>query len=171
MRLQICFVFKNLPLDFCVDAPLMWQHARKCAQQRLRARSPTWRSSGPTCRWRGNAQLSATATPHPPPQLQATTCPHHLIGSPSNLARILSMCHMTDPQRIRAQWCPDPPQSHQNYPRSCQASQDTCRHSRLAQMLPPIRLSISRSPLPRRTTPNVTHQVARPRSGYLQIWR
>ena len=131
---------------------------------------PTQRSGGPTCRWRGNAQLSATATPHhPPPQLQVTTRPRHLIGSPSNSARILSMGHTTDPQRIRAQRRPDPPQSHQNHPRSSQASQDTRGHFRLAQTLPPMGLSITRSPLPRRATPNVARRVARPRSGYLQI--
>ena len=45
-----------------VDAPLMRQHARKCAQQRLRARSPTQGSGGPTGRWRGNARATAAAT-------------------------------------------------------------------------------------------------------------
>ena len=139
------------------DALPMQQHARKCAQQQLRARSPMQRSGGLTCQWRGNARLSATATPHhPPPQLQATTRPRHLIGSPSNLARISSMGRTTDPQRIRAQRHTDPPQSHQNHPRSSQASQDVRRHFGLAQMLPPMGLSITRSPLPHRMTPNVT---------------
>ena len=49
-------------LDLVVDAPPMRQHARKCAQQRLRARSPTQGSGGPTGRWRGNARATATAT-------------------------------------------------------------------------------------------------------------
>ena len=134
-----------------------------------RARSPTQQSSGPTCWWRGNAQLSATATPHHPPlQLQATTRPRQLIGSPSNLARISSMGRTMDPQQIRAHQCPDPPQSHQNHPRLSQASEDTCGHFRLAQMLPLMGLSITRSPLPHRTMPNVMRRVARPRSGYLQ---
>ena len=135
------------------DAPPMQQHARKCAQW-----SPMQRSGGLTCQWHGNARLSATATPHhPPPQLQATTCPCHLIGLPSNLARISSMGRTTDPQQIRVQWCTDPPQSHQNHPRSSQASQDVRRHFGLAQMLPPMGLSITRSPLPHRMTPNVMH--------------
>ena len=45
-----------------VDAPPMRQHARKCAQQRLRARSPTQGSGGPTGRWRGNVRATAAAT-------------------------------------------------------------------------------------------------------------
>ena len=100
-----CFICLPLIQPYCIcgDVPPMWQHARKCAEQRLRARSPTQWSSGPTCQRCGNAQLSATATPHhPPPQLQATTCPCHLIRSPSNSARILGMDHTTDLQRIRA---------------------------------------------------------------------
>ena len=140
----------------CVDAPPMQQHAQKCAQQRLKARSLMWWSGGPTCRWRGNVRLSATATPHhPPPRLQATTHPRHLIRLPSNLARILSMGHTTDPQQIRAQWHPDPPQSHQSRPRLPQASQDTRGCFRLAQTLPPMGLSITGSPLPHRMTPNI----------------
>ena len=140
----------------CVDVPPMQQHVQKCTQQRLRARCPMQWSGGPTCQWHGNARLSATATPHhPPPQLQATTRPRHLIGSPSNLARISSMGHTMDPQQIRVQRCPDPPQSYQNHPRSSQASQDVHRHFGLTQMLPPMGLSITRSPLPRRMTPNV----------------
>ena len=136
------------------DVPPMQQHAWKCAQQQLRARSPMQRSGGPTCRWRGNVRLSATATPHhPPPQLQVTTCPRHLIGLPSNLARISSMGCTTDPQRIRVQRRTDPPQSHQNHPRSSQASQDVRGHFGL---VPPMGLSITRSPLPHRMTPNVT---------------
>ena len=80
------------------DAPPMQQHAQKCTEQRLRARSPMQWSGGLTCWWCGNTRLSDTATPHhPPSQLQATTRPHHLIGSPSNLARISSMGHTTDP--------------------------------------------------------------------------
>ena len=156
----------------CVDTLPMRQHVRKCAQQQLRARSLTQQSSGPTCRWCGNVRLSATATPHHTPlQLQATTRPRHLIGSPSNLARISSMGRTTDPQRIRAQWRSDPPQSHQNHPMLSQASEDTRGHFRLAQTLPPMGLSITRSPLPRRTTPNIARRVARPRSGYLQTGR
>ena len=66
-------------------------------------RSPMQWSGGPTCQQHGNTQLSATATPHhPPSQLQATTCPCHLIRLPSNSARILGMGHMTDLQQIRA---------------------------------------------------------------------
>ena len=122
----------------------MWQHARKCAQQQLRARSPTQRSGGPTCRWRGNARLSATATlHHPPPQLQATTRPRHLIGSPSNLARISSMGHTTDPQQIRVQQRPDPPQSHQNCLGQFQGSQGARGHPRLKQTTPLTGLSVT----------------------------
>jgi hypothetical protein len=43
----------------CVDAQHGRQHARKCAQQRLRARSATWRSGEPTGRWRGNGRATA----------------------------------------------------------------------------------------------------------------
>ena len=44
------------------DVPPMRQHAWKCAQQRLRARSPTQGSGGPTGRWRGNTRATAAAT-------------------------------------------------------------------------------------------------------------
>ena len=107
--------------------------------------------------------------PHPPPQLQATTRPRHLIGSPLNSARISSMGHTMVPQQIRAQRRPDPPKSHQNHPRSSQASQNTRRHFGLAQTLPPMGLSITGSLLPRRMTPNVARRVARPRSGYYRL--
>ena len=46
--------------------------------------------------------------------LSSIACPHHLIGSPSNSAIILSKTGTIDPQRIRAQPRLDPPQSHQN---------------------------------------------------------
>ena len=155
-----------------VDAPPMRQHPRKCAQQRLRARSPTRRSGGPTCRWRGNARLSATATlHHPPPKLQAATRPRHLIGSPSNLARISSMGHTMDPQRIRAQRRPDPPQSHQNCLGQFQGSQGARGHPRLKQTMPLTGLSAPKSPLPRRRAPNVTCCVARLRRGHTVIGR
>ena len=61
----------------------MQQHAWKCTEQRLGARSLTQWSGGPTCWWHGNTWLSATATPHhPPPQLQAdhTPSPPHWIA-------------------------------------------------------------------------------------------
>ena len=173
LSLSPCYVHIRACCRACGASALpMQQHVQKCAQQQLRARSLMWWSGGPTCWWHGNMRLPATATPHhPSPQLQATTRPHHLIRSPSNSARISSMGHTMDPQQIRAQQRPDPPQSHQNRPRSSQASQDVRGHFGLTQTLPPMGLSITRFPLPCRTTPNIARQVARPRSGYLQIGR
>ena len=62
------------------DAPPMWQHAWKCAEQRLRARSPTQRSGGPTCWQRGSARLSATATPSSSTSSDHAPSPPHRIA-------------------------------------------------------------------------------------------
>ena len=52
----------RLYLNRSTDAPLMRQHAWKCAEWRLRAQSPTQRSAGPAGRWCGNARATTTAT-------------------------------------------------------------------------------------------------------------
>ncbi|KAH9985268.1 hypothetical protein BJV77DRAFT_1033451 [Russula vinacea] len=75
-----------------------------------------------------------------------------------------------DPQRIRAQRRPDPPQSHQNCLGQFQGSQGR-RALQAQKTMPPTRLSVPKSPLPRRTTPNVARHVARPKSKYIEIGR
>ena len=130
------------------------------------------RSGGPTGRWRGHARATATATsPHHHPHSPSIARPHHLIRSTSNLARTSSNNLTTDLQRIRAQLCPDPPQSNQTHPRSSQGSQGARGPFRLKQTTPPTRLSALQSPLPRRTTPDVARCVARPRSEPIEIGR
>jgi hypothetical protein len=147
------------------DAPRARQHMQKCALQRLRARSPTWRSGGPTGRWRGHARATATATsPHHHPHAPSIARPHHLIRSTSNLARTSSNNLTTDLQRIRAQRSPDPPQSNQNHSGPSQDSQGARGPFGLKQTTPPTGLSTPKSPLPCRTTPDVARRVARPRS-------
>ena len=133
------------------------------------------RRSGAPARQAGGV---ATRVPQPQPHtlnthtsLPLIACPRHLIRLPSNLARILSICGKTHPQRIRAQRRPDPPQSHQNCFRQFQGSQGTRGHFGLKQTMPPTRLSVPKLPLPRRTTPNVAHRVARPRRGHTVIGR
>ena len=150
---------------------------RRCGSMRGNAPSsdlePGARRSGAVARPAGGVATrdSQPRPHHPPPQLQVTMRPRHLIGSPSNSARISSMGHTTDPQRIRAQRRPDPPQSHQNCLRQFQGSQGARGHFRLKQTMPPTRLSVPKSPLSRRTTPNVARRVARPKSKYIEIER
>ena len=97
--------------------------------------------------------------------------PRHLIRSPSNLARIPSICGTTHPQQIRAQRRPDPPQSHQNCLGQFQGSQGARGHPRLKQTTPLTGLSAPKLPLPRRRVPNVARCVARPRRGHTVIGR
>ena len=65
-----------------VDAPQAWQHARICAEGRLRAQSLMWRSAGLTGRWRSNARGSATSATQP------IQLPTHCDRSPPPTARI-----------------------------------------------------------------------------------
>ena len=150
---------------------------RRCGSMRGNAPSsdlePGARRSGAVARPAGGVATrdSQPRPHHPPPQLQVTMRPRHLIGSPSNSARISSMGHTTDPQRIRAQWRPDPPQSHQNCLGQFQGSQGARWHPRLKQTMPLTGLSAPKSPLPRRRVPNVARCVARPRRGHTVIGR
>ena len=123
-------------------------------------------------------QASGVATRVPQPHtlnthtnLPLIARPRHLIRSPSNLARIPSICGTTHPQQIRAQRRPDPPQSHQNCLGQFQGSQGACGHPRLKQTMPLMGLSAPKSPLPRRRAPNVTRCVARLRRGHTVIGR
>ncbi|KAH9976085.1 hypothetical protein BJV77DRAFT_1054147 [Russula vinacea] len=135
---------------------------RRCGSTRGYAQSdnlePRARHSGAAARQAGGV---ATRVPQPQPHtlnsththLASIACPRHLIRSPSNSAR----------RR------PDPPQSHQNCLRQFQGSQGACGHFRLKQTMPPTRLSVPKSPLSRRTTPNVARRVTRPKSKYIEI--
>ena len=93
------------------DVPPMWQHTQICAQQRLRAGSWMWQSSGPTGQQRGNAQDSH----HISTQLPVTTHPHRLVGSPQKLIEISSIGGMTGPQQIGVPQFLDPQQSHKTF--------------------------------------------------------
>ena len=64
------------------DVPQARQHARICAEGRLRAQSPMRRSAGPTGRWRGDAHGSATSATQP------IQLPTHSDRSPPPTARI-----------------------------------------------------------------------------------
>ncbi|KAH9988335.1 hypothetical protein BJV77DRAFT_1021894, partial [Russula vinacea] len=74
-------------------------------------------------------------------------------------------------RQIRAQRCPDPPQSHQNCLGQFQGSQGAHGHPRLKQTTPLTGLSAPKSPLPCRRAPNVVRCVARPRRGHTVIER
>jgi hypothetical protein len=121
----------------------------------------------------------ATRVPQPQPHthnsiytnLSSIARPHHLIGSPSNSAIISSKTGTIDPQRIRAQPRLDPPQSHQNRLRSSQDSSGARGLFGLKQTKPPTGFSVPKLPLPRRTTPDVAHRVARPRRVHIEIGR
>ena len=151
---------------------------RRCGSMRGNALSsdlePGARRRGVAARQAGGV---ATRVPQPQPHtlnsththLASIARPRHLIRSPSNSARVSSICGTTHPQRIGAQRRPDPPQSHQNCLKQFQGSQGACGHFRLKQTMPPMRLSVPKSPLSRRTTPNVAHHVARPKSKYIEI--
>ena len=130
---------------------------------RLRARG------GVAARQAGGTRHSAT--PHHHPHLPATTRPRQLIGSPSNSSRMLSISSTMDPQRIRAQRPLDPPQSHQIHYRSIQVSQGARGHFGLKKSTPPAGISAAKSPLPRRTTLDVTRRIARPRREHIEIGR
>ena len=134
---------------------------------------PRARRSGAPARQAGGV---ATRLPQPQPHtlnthtnLPSIARPRHLIRSPSNLARIPSICGTTHPQRIRAQRRPDPPQSHQNCLGQFQGSQGARGHPMLKQTTPLTGLSAPKSPLPRRRAPNVARCVARPRRGHTVI--
>jgi hypothetical protein len=122
------------------DAPRVRHHARKCAQQRLRAKSPTRRTdklvAWPRARHSHSHSHSHSTRPTHP-HLPSITRPRHLIRSPSNLARTSSNNLTMDLQQIRVQWRSDPLQSHQNQFSSSQDSQGTCGHFRLKQTKPP----------------------------------
>ena len=64
------------------DAPQARQHARICAEGRLRAQSPTQRSAGPTGWWCSDARGSATSATQP------IQLPTHSDRSPPPTARI-----------------------------------------------------------------------------------
>ena len=94
------------PTSIHIDAPPMWQHVWKCAQQQC-GRAVARQAGG-----------MAKRVPQPPhthnpthTHLPSITCPRHLIWSPSNSARILSNSLTMDLQQIRAQQHPDLPQS------------------------------------------------------------
>ena len=168
------------PMDLVSSDPPSAVMRRRCGSMCGNAQSDDLE---PGARRRGVAarQASGVATRMPQPQphtlnsththLASIARPRHLIRSPSNSARVLSICGTTHPQRIRAQRRPDPPQSHQNCLRQFQGSQGAHRHFRLKQTMPPTRLSVPKSPLSRRTTPNVARHVTRPKSKYIEIGR
>ena len=152
---------------------------RRCGSTRGYAQSddlePRAQRSGAPARQAGGV---ATRVPQPQPHtlnthtnLPSIARPRHLIRSPSNLARIPSICGTTHHQRIRAQWHPDPPQSHQNCLGQFQGSQGAHGHPRLKQTTPLTGLSAPKSPLPRRRAPNVARCVASPRRGHTVIER
>jgi hypothetical protein len=136
---------------------------------------PRARHNGAPARQAGGV---ATCMPQPQPHtlnthtnLPSIARPRHLIRSPSNMARIPSICGTMHPQRIRVQRRPDPPQSHQNCLGQIQGSQGARGHPRLKQMTPLMGLSALKSPLPCRRAPNVARCVARPRRGHTVIER
>ena len=150
---------------------------RRCSSTRGYAQSddlePRARHNGAPARQAGGV---ATRMPQPQPHMLNTHTnlpliarPRHLIRSPSNLARILSIRGTTHPQQIRAQRRPDPPQSHQTCLGQFQGSQGACRHPWLKQTTPLTGLSAPKSPLPRRRVPNVACCVTRPRRGHTVI--
>ena len=151
---------------------------RRCGSMRGNALSsdlePGARRRGVAARQAGGV---ATRVPQPQPHtlnsththLASIARPRHLIRSPSNSARVSSICGTTHPQRIGAQRRPDPPQSHQNCLGQFQGSQGARGHPRLKQTTPLTGLSVPKSPLPRRRAPNVARCVARPRRGHTVI--
>ena len=111
---------------------------------------PRARRNGAPARQAGGV---ATRVPQPHPHtlnthtnLPSIARPRHLIRSPSNLARIPSICGTMHHQQIRAQRHPDPPQSHQNCLGQFQGSQGVRGHPRLKQMTPLTGLSAPSRP-------------------------
>ena len=82
--------------------------------------------SGVSGQWHGNRDSATQRTQQPNHHLlPSTTRPLQHIGSPQNFAGVSSKTGATDPQRIRMQQHPDPPQYHHHvaisfvYPVAC----------------------------------------------------
>ncbi|KAH9983725.1 hypothetical protein BJV77DRAFT_966630 [Russula vinacea] len=93
------------------NAPPMWQHAWKCAQQRLRARSPM--------QWSGG-MATHDSQPQPHHTTLLPTSSDHVPSPPHQIALKLGQniehgLYDGSPVNQGAA-TPDPPQSHQNHP-------------------------------------------------------
>jgi hypothetical protein len=146
------------------DAPRARQHTRKCAQQRLGTRSPTRRSGGVATRVPQPHHHTTSTFQRP----RAPSYPSGRLQTQQEYRALVLRQIPSESGRSCALIFLNITKTSLGLLKTLKArAGDSASNKRLSQqgLVPP------RLPLPRRTTPDVAHRVARPRRVHIEIWR